>query len=578
MFLQPDQDFNPEPWPFPMVPPSVDPGGGDLVKIAVNREWLQFVTGAATTLCLARAWVANTDAEMAEIRQKAMDLLGQLNTPLEEPPFYEDDEHAGDETLPEAPWYENLSDWIISAFLALTFTPDAAIIYRATIPKLRLAFRTGDLGAIVRVLLNDLEIWTGSTSAPSQGLLEANLDAEAFAAAHSLGNPPWTLKIIHDGPPGGVDYDDPTYPKGKLEVELGDIRPREEAMQLRQDGCIIQTSTDGENWTTLYDPTDCVDGLIGTAITDAIADGTLAQPGGQPGAGGTLAPSECKTYHVQLAANQVWHSPVPVADGYTITVSNLTGAWSDGQVLWACPQGVTYLLGACFSESPILPDEGDPLQTGNHMQLIAMVGDTPMDIVSAPITVPQATGNVDLLFQANDGSLSDDLGGIEFDLEICAPPAFAWCYSIDFTQDDGDFAAYVGGGYPYAEWQEGVGWVCICNPANQNGTMALNIHRDFQGANFARITAIYDAVIAPVHDGNFGLYHYTGSSFLGTALQVTGDNQEAAWDAPNQSSEIHDFGTIMYAQTGGCDTGQVTLKRMTFWGQQSNPFGTTNCE
>lgn len=117
-----------------------------------------------------------------------------------EPPIAED---AGElDGEPQQPWYDELADWIIAGFLAITFTPEAAIMYRATIPKMRVAFRTGSLGAAIKILLNNLEIWTGDSYGPIPGILEQVLDLQAFADTNNLGDPPWDLRIIHDGDPG----------------------------------------------------------------------------------------------------------------------------------------------------------------------------------------------------------------------------------------------------------------------------------------------------------------------------------------------------------------------------------------
>lgn len=456
MFLPPETDEFLSPFPIQLTPPTADPVGGDTIRVELNREWLQYATGAVCILAWASTWATSTDEEKDEILRKAQDFIGAMNTEIEEPPFYEDDETADDEQLPTEPWYESLSDWIISAFLALTFTPGAAIVYQTTIPRLRLALRTGDLGAIVRVLLDDLEIWTGNTASPTVGLLEAELDIAAFAAENELGDPPYTLRIEHNGPPGGVDYDDPTYPKGKLEVELGDIRPREDFMQLRQNGCVMELSTDGSTWTTIYDPTDCVDGLIDQGITDAINDGRISVPGGQPGPNEGPLPGTCQTYHVILNGNSQWHLPSPMGYGDTIQVSNVTGGWSDDGINWWCPDGSTYVLGTCSSGGQ-RHDEGDVLNPGAyHMALIMKAGDTWFNAPTSIFTNTSGTTPIDVVFQANDGSFSDNTGEISFDVEVCT---IGWVHTFDFRPSESDyFTPRIYSGRYYAVYTLGSGY------------------------------------------------------------------------------------------------------------------------
>lgn len=497
MFLQPDFEGNPDPFPFPMIPPSVAPDEGDLVRIEINREWLTFVTGAATTLCLAKAWITDNDADALEIQAKAQDLLGVLNTPIEEPPFYEDDNSAGSEQLPDQPWYDTLSDWIITAFLALTFTPGTGIVYKETIPRLRVALRTGNLGAVVRVLIDDLEIWTGSTFSETIGLLEQELDVAQFAIDHSLGSGPHVLRIEHGGPPGGVDYADPSFPKGKLEVELGDIRPREEAMYLRQSGCLIETSTDNATWTTLYDPTACVDGLIAQGIQDAIQDGTLQGGTGQQGPEPAPTDGNCTTYHGRLQPGLLWHCPSPVQAGDTIRIRNAAGGWSLGELAWYCPDGSRYLLGSCSDELKTHVD-GDWLNPGAaHMQLIGRIGDIFFDAMTGEYTVPTYIPASDLFLVANSNALGPGSGEVTFDVEVCR-------HDVPMTYIHHFFAGHDGIDwftYPYpgqGAYNAENDWVDATLSGNYNAFIRLAT----AGKHITRIRAI-----ATCHPGGIsGLY------------------------------------------------------------------------
>jgi hypothetical protein len=193
------------------------------------------------------------------------------------------------------------------------------------------------------------------------------------------------------------------------------------------DICTLSWSYD--DWVTFdsYDPSGCilanidsvVPGMINDAIAQAILDGKIAVPSGQPSAGGTIPPSQCRDWHVQLAANSQWHLPLPMNYGDTIVVSNVKGGWTDGTVVWYCPDGSEYYLGACLPVSQH-HETSDPLNPGAyHMALIMKVGDT---WYPAPLTqFQQASGTnpLDVIFQANDSPLSDNTGTIEFDVHMC---------------------------------------------------------------------------------------------------------------------------------------------------------------
>lgn len=132
-------------------------------------------------------------------------LLGYYNSSCAsgEAPFWQDEETGDDaDGEPEAAWYETASDWVIQAFLASTFSPGAAIVYEATIPKLRIALRKHDLGAAFKVFIDGLLLTEGDTYSATPAVANLNIDVAGFAAEHDL-DPPYTLRIEHAGAPSG---------------------------------------------------------------------------------------------------------------------------------------------------------------------------------------------------------------------------------------------------------------------------------------------------------------------------------------------------------------------------------------
>lgn len=220
----------------------------------------------------------------------------------------------------------------------------------------------------------------------------------------------------------------------EVDCGVGDLQ-----LRLCETGCGIEYSTDGETWTCL-DLGACIENIWDEKLAQAFDDGVLGQKGLQPGPSDAPEPETCQSFHVVLKGNDQWHSPFAVNDGYTIQVTNAKGGWGDGSLAWYCPNGDRYLLGAC---SNVLHshEDGDPSAEDWHMQIVGNFGETWFDPMDGLYTIPPSTGATDFILQANDGSLADNLGEIEFDVEICRPTN-EWVHIFDFSVSNQSFSAY----------------------------------------------------------------------------------------------------------------------------------------
>lgn len=246
--------------------------------------------------------------------------------------------------------------------------------------------------------------------------------------------------------------------------------------QLRVDA-ICQLSWSYDDWVTFdsFDPTACIEALLdsefGTRFNDMLQDkfddGTLQRGTGQQSPQSPPTSGQCSTFHVHLEANGKWHCPVPVSDDFTIAISNATGGWCDGGVYWYCPTGDSYGLGICSLNTGHL-DAGDPIPTIYHMRIVGKLGSGAyFDPETSTYTVPVGTGSVDFTLQANDGSLSDNLGSVDFDVTVCNGSTL-WSHLFDFSTSAcgfyvpaGQLGAY--GGAAPAHWggqNSGIGAVC----------------------------------------------------------------------------------------------------------------------
>lgn len=231
----------------------------------------------------------------------------------------------------------------------------------------------------------------------------------------------------------------------------------DEGMRFRispDDPCIIQIECAADQWQNWYDPSNC---LVGHEA--------------QHTGGGILAAGECQEYDVLLQGSGQWLLPVPVSSGYTITVSALTGAWSDNGVAWTCPTGYQYFLGECTGTANGT-QSGDPLNTAPHMMLIAHYQDVFTAVThDVAFTIPGGTPDTNLTFQANDATLSDNAGSIAFHVKVCAAaaaggitPTWSLRYNAMLARftDESHFSFLLHGTPPCTQpppcWQAGSGY------------------------------------------------------------------------------------------------------------------------
>lgn len=185
------------------------------------------------------------------------------------------------------------------------------------------------------------------------------------------------------------------------------------------DPCMLQKTLNGVDWIDVGSFNPCAAAAASDAIQDGIADGTIGVPGQQP-PGGTIPEADCKVYEVELRGADKWLCPVPVSAGFTILVTNASGGWGDGALLWWCPDGAGYVLGTC-NESLRIHRPEDPLPTAYHGQIVGELGNgiAWFDPLTATYEVPFGQTETHFTLQMNDDPISDNLGSVRFTVEVC---------------------------------------------------------------------------------------------------------------------------------------------------------------
>jgi len=155
----------------------------------------------------------------------------------------------------------------------------------------------------------------------------------------------------------------------------------------------------------------------------------------QPTDGTALADGECRSWDVALKGNERWLLPISVQEGDVITVTDASGAWSDGTPQWNCVDGRIYILGGCTTDDA--SDMGDPLATVNHMRLLLSIDGTFYDGYNTVTGVGSGISDAAVEFQANDGTLSDNSGAITFHVEVCRAAAVPETFAISYDAGAG---------------------------------------------------------------------------------------------------------------------------------------------
>jgi hypothetical protein len=531
----------------PFLTPNNAPDNQQVVRrivLPADNTWTSVFDGHILELTRRWNWEKYGDLTAEDTAQWFADHYREFTTDYKETPYADDTEEL--DGSPEYPWYEQLYDWVIAGFLAYTFTPLAAITYNATVPKLRVAFRTNNIGALFRVLINGVEVWTGDSYGPITDVIEQVFDTSSLET-------PYVVRVEHAGT-GEHAFTVPS----KLEYIRNEAVAQMVATILRSDpaGCGIQWSTDnGGTWSTI-DLSECITSLAtdaaNSAIQQAIDDKKIAQPGGQPGGQPSPAPGQCTTYHVELNGNNQWMLPSPLGFGDSVTVSNVTGAWSDNGYAWWCPDGETFVLGAC-SEIGKRHDEGDVLNPGAyHMELVMKAGETWYQAPLTTFTQNSGTTPLDVMFQANDGTLPDNTGSISFDATVCTSDVNYWSQTFDFSQGELGWAS---------DTRDGSGWGAVYSGGQWSKPQYFCMY-------YTTPISITQSTITRYQCT--GTYHYgsiqlscVGNAFTG--LPEYGSTPEG----PTLGFELTNGGYLVM-QRG--DSAGVSVATITFEGTGNNPF------
>lgn len=180
--------------------------------VPANDEWLGILMGAVLTLTRPFNWykwgeltpdeAADAWNEIiAQVYANAPDSTCAINVPT---PFWDDESDLGDEEPADMqPWYGEVTDpeappgeltfvesagiWVITGFLAYSGNIGAAVYFNTIAPRFVLAWRAGDVGEIIRVVVDAADYGTVDTSSYSAGdIIEMDVVADPALMTHDI--------------------------------------------------------------------------------------------------------------------------------------------------------------------------------------------------------------------------------------------------------------------------------------------------------------------------------------------------------------------------------------------------------
>lgn len=173
------------------------------------------------------------------------------------------DEDSGDDADDEAPaveqpwygeivnegvtWREQVGIWAVTAFIAVTATPAAAIAFLPFANRFVLAFKQHSAGAIVKVLIDGLEMATVDTYAPADGVINVPISLPAPTGLRAFDDDPPVLWVMMTDETNPAVTDPPSMQVIRKRLDATEVTPA----NLRWDAecdCVQQTPDNGATW------------------------------------------------------------------------------------------------------------------------------------------------------------------------------------------------------------------------------------------------------------------------------------------------------------------------------------------
>lgn len=190
----------------PVTPALFDPDEGEQHTATFSFEWLPYVLGALSQLEMSNAWKGTPEEQELAVDRASLlkDIIyagstgGGIPTPYwDEAQDLDDEESVGDQQwygIFDGTFQETVENFVIAGFIAYSGQVGAAVTFLTLAPRFRLAWKTGDLGGIIRVIIDGADTGTVDTFSATEGVLEKDYVGDPTEAEHTI------LMVLEDTP------------------------------------------------------------------------------------------------------------------------------------------------------------------------------------------------------------------------------------------------------------------------------------------------------------------------------------------------------------------------------------------
>jgi len=535
-------------------------------RVPADDEWLGLLMAAAMILTEEWAYYQWGELTPSEAAAAWQDIINQTydgsfvdGCPSTPAPYWQDNsaDDADDDAPPDdQPWYgeivaetntwqEQVGIWAITAFIALTATPAAAVAFLPFANRFVLAFKQHSVGAIVKVLIDGVELVKVDTYAPTDGVISVPISLPAPSGFRAFDTTPvmWVMMTDETNP---AVTGTPNMQLIRKRLDVTDVTPANIRWNAECD-CVQQSPDGGTTWidSPSQDPRSSTIFQVPARTGDDprcdsaqqmhdrikhMLDAIIASSDILQAINSVVAVIAIFFFEVGVVIEAVW---AIVSAIFSVGTTTLAAALTEDQYdLLLC-----ILYCHIGGDGTVTADQFATIKTQVSAQLNA----------TAAFAINQALDSIGFVGLTNAGALGEVTGD-------CSACDCGWCFVEDLTVTDGGYETLLG--QARGEWIDGTGWRFQVF----EGTALCQIEKSFTSATITSIDVLVD--VASVAANAIELPE--GTQVVSSNL--TGIDVHVGWEGSKSAD------SVFYNFQSSC-----TIKQVTWHGLGECPFGTPNC-